>query len=96
VIIYFWSQEESFYKSGRASSVVLFDQLRSMHLCCGFPGVVTLGVSLPFEEVLQLLLSPKVAVVSYRLHFVFIFSYCNVGRWSGEVRTMVICLDIWG
>jgi hypothetical protein len=95
-MIHFWSQEEGFYSRCWASGVVLFDQLRGVYLSRGFPGVVALGVSFPFEEILQLLLSPEIAVASYCLHFVFILSYCNVGRWSGEIRTMVICLDIWG
>jgi hypothetical protein len=67
-----------------------------MYLGRGFPCVVALGITFPFEEILQFLLFPKVAMVSYRFHLVFVFSYRDVGRWSGEVRTVVICFDIWG
>jgi hypothetical protein len=67
-----------------------------MYLGRRFPRVVALGVTFPLEEILEFLLSPEIAVTSYCLHFVFIFSYRDVGRWSGEVRAVVICFDIWG
>jgi hypothetical protein len=96
VMVCLWSREEGFYSCCRASSVVLFDQLGSVHLGCGFPRIVALGVPFPFKEILQFLLFPKIAMAPYCFHLVFVFSYCNVGRRSGEVRTIVICFDVWG
>jgi len=38
-----------------------------------FPGIVTFGVALPLEEILELFSSSVTSVVPYLLHFVFRF-----------------------
>jgi hypothetical protein len=38
------------------------DLFRSMQICCRFPCVVAVWIALPFNEVLELLCSSKVAV----------------------------------
>ena len=45
-----------------------------MNLVHWFPGVVTFGVSLPFNEVLELSRLALASVVQYSLHFIFFFS----------------------
>ena len=60
--------------------MVLGDKLGRKYLVRGFPCVVCFGVSLPFDEVLQLLRSPKVAVVPDLLHLKFHFAFYHVRR----------------
>ena len=55
-----------------------------------FPGVVSLGVSLPFDQVLKNSSFPEVAVVSDGLDFVFFFPVDDVWGRSREVGS-VLC-----
>jgi hypothetical protein len=40
-----------------------------------FPGIVCLWIPLPFKEILELFVLPKVVVVSDGLHFIFRFAF---------------------
>jgi hypothetical protein len=62
--------------------VVLFDQFWGMYLRCRFPRIVTFGVPLPFEEVLQLSGASMASVTPDGLDFVLFFTSDEVGWWS--------------
>ena len=53
------------------------------------PGIVSLGVSLPFDQVLESSPSPKVAVVPNGLDFIFLFSVDDVWGRSREVGAVL-------
>jgi len=65
--------------------VVVTCQVGCMNICCGFPRVVTFGVSLPFDQILKDPVLSGVTVVPYLLHFVLRFIINQVRRRSGEV-----------
>ena len=52
-----------------------------MDLISWFPGIVALGVSLPFDEILELSRLAMTLVAKYSLHFIFFFSFNKV-RWG--------------
>jgi len=75
----------SFYPLERVAFVIKFDEVGRMDLIGIFPGIVAFGVSLPFDEVLELS-GPSITSVAFdQLHFVFRFSINQI-RWrSGEI-----------
>jgi hypothetical protein len=65
--------------------MIEFDELRRIDLIGAFPGVVTFGVALPFDQVLQCFGPPPGPMGMDLLHFVFLFSINQI-RWrSGKV-----------
>ena len=60
--------------------MVLGNKLGRKHLVRGFPCVVHFWVPLPFDEVLELLRLPKVAMVPDLLHFEFHLAFYHVRR----------------
>ena len=59
----------------------------------GFPGIVTGGISLPFDEVN--IASSLSLVRDYRFHFVFVFSFDKI-RWRTRViGSMDVVFMIW-
>jgi hypothetical protein len=76
--------------------IVLFEEFRGVQLIFRLPGVVGLRVSLPFKEILQSFVLPKVAMASDGLHFVFRFSIDKVRWGSCEIRTVGVGFDVWG
>jgi hypothetical protein len=65
--------------------VIEFDELGRMDLIGVFPGIVTFGVTLPFDQVLQGLGPPPGPMGTYLLHFIFLFPINQI-RWRlGEV-----------
>ena len=75
--------------------VILTDQLFGKDIPVIFPGVVSLGISLPFDQVLKSSPSPKPAVISDGLDFVFLFSVDDVWGWSWEVGSVLFHFSIW-
>jgi hypothetical protein len=59
-----------------------------MDLIGVFPGVVTFGVSLPFDEILQGFALPPGPMGMYLFHFVFFLAINQVWQQSGEVWSM--------
>jgi hypothetical protein len=53
-----------------------------------FPGVITFGVALPLEEILELSRPPVISVAVNLLHFIFFFALNEVRWWSGKVWAM--------
>jgi len=81
-------KEASFYPLKGIILVIKFDEVGHMDLISVFPSVIAFGISLPFDEVLELSRVSMTSVASYQLHFVFRFSINQVRRWSGEVGAM--------
>jgi hypothetical protein len=83
------------YNLRQASLVVLFQQFRCIVQGGGFPRIVCLWVSFPFEEILELFVSPKVAVASDGFHLVLRFAFDEIWRWSRKVLTVLLRLLVW-
>ena len=58
--------------------MVFLNQLRSKHVPSEFPGVVSGGISLPFDKVLEVSPLPKVTMIDDGLDFIFLFSINDV------------------
>jgi hypothetical protein len=71
-------------------------ELRCKNLVCWFPRVVGLGVALPFDQILELLLLPMVTVGTDGLHLIFFPPLHEVGGWSHKVDPVLIGLLVWG
>jgi hypothetical protein len=56
-----------------------------MQLFCWFPGVVTLGVSFPFEEISESFVLPELLMCSDVFDLVLCFALDEVRWWSREV-----------
>ena len=54
------------------------NQLRSEHVSLMFPGVVSRGVPLPFDEILEVSSLPKVAMIDDGLDLIFFLSIYDV------------------
>jgi hypothetical protein len=68
--------------------MIKFDEGWGVDLIGIFPSVVTFGVALPFDQVLQGLVLPPGPMGMYLFHFIFRFSINQVRWWSGEVGAM--------
>jgi hypothetical protein len=73
---------------------VRLDFFCCMDIRCGFPGVVCIWISFPFDEKLELLAAPEVAVLGDSFYFVFFCSFYKVWRWPCVVGPMRSCLVI--
>ena len=71
-----------------------FKQIRGVDLVSGLPRVVAFGVSLPFDEVLELPRSSMASVIQYALHFILLFPTDKVRGRSGEVWSEGCCFMI--
>ena len=76
--------------------MVLTDQLISEDITMVFPSIVCLGVSLPFDQVLQSLPSPEMAMISDGLDFIFFFSVNDIWGWPWEVGSVLFCFMVQG
>jgi len=65
--------------------MIKFDEVGRMDLIGVFPSVVTFGVSLPFDEVLEGLRLSMMSVVFDQLHLILHFSINQIRWWSGKV-----------
>ena len=69
--------------------MVFLNQLRSKHILSVFPGVVSSGISLPFDKILEVSFFPKVTMIDDGLDLIFLFSINDV--W-GRTREIVSVL----
>ncbi len=76
--------------------LIMLDNFRGMDLISWFPCVVAFGISLPFNEILELFGLSVLSVCDNSFDFVFFFSIDEVRGWSGEVWAMHSCLVIRG
>ena len=70
------------YMLKRVMLVILLEDLRGLDMLNRFLGVVTFRVSLPFDKVLQFLLSAIMLMVSNSLDFILFLIVDKVRRWS--------------
>ena len=61
-----------------------------------FPCVVRIGVSLPFDEVLELPFTPEVTVINDSLDFIFFSVFDKVRRWPRVVGPVFCSFTIRG
>ena len=61
-----------------------------------FPGVVSLGVSFPLDQVLKDLPPPEIAMISDGLDFVFFFPVDDVWGRSQEIGSVLFRLLVRG
>ena len=65
--------------------VILLDQLWGEYVSLVFPGVVSRGISLPLDEVLEVSSSPEMAVIDDGLDFVLFFPINDVWGRTREI-----------
>jgi hypothetical protein len=65
-----------------------------MYLFGRLPGVVAFGISLPFDEVLELSRSAMTSVAQYSFYLVFFFAIDKVRWGTREVWSEVRCFVI--
>jgi hypothetical protein len=83
-----------FYASQRVLAMIGLDKLWGVNLIRGFPCVVTIGVSFPFDQILKSPGSSMTSVAEDALHHIFCLAFDKV-RWrTGEVWTIGNCLMI--
>jgi hypothetical protein len=84
----FESNVACFCRFQSVSLVIEFDENGCMDLISIFPHVVTFGVALPFDEVLQHFATPPSPVAAGLFYFVFFFAINQIRGRSGEVWSM--------
>src|SRR6266851_2996699 len=78
------------------ASLVFLYQLGGLDVVDRFPGVIALGVSLPFYEILQLSFLPMTSVASDGLDLI-LFLVVDKVRWgSGVILPVFLRLYKWG
>ena len=65
--------------------MVFLDQLQSKYVSSMFPGVVSRGVSLPLDEVLEVSPLPKITVIDDGFDFILLFSINDVWGRTREI-----------
>jgi hypothetical protein len=68
--------------------MIEFDEHWGMNLISIFPSVVAFGIALPFDQILQGLVSAPGSMGMYLFHFVLCLSINQVWWWLGEVGPM--------
>src|SRR6266404_2865732 len=68
--------------------LIMLDKVGGMDLISWFPCVVALGISFPFDQVLEPFRPSELSVCDNSFDFVFFFSVNEIRRWSGEVWTV--------
>ena len=76
--------------------VILTDQSFGEDIAVIFPGVVSLGISLPFDQVLQGSPFPESSMIPDGLDFIFFFSVDDIWGWSWEVGSVLFRFMIRG
>jgi hypothetical protein len=75
--------------------VILIDQQRRMYLISRFPSVVGIWVTLPFQEVLQSLITSVMTVIDNGLHLVLRFATHDIWWRPHVVGPFLFRLLIW-
>ena len=70
--------------------VIFLNQLRSEYISLTFPGVVSRGISLPFDEILKVSPLSKIAMVDNGLDFVFFLSINDVWGRTREIVPVLV------
>jgi hypothetical protein len=77
-------------------SVIGFFQFRGEHLFLGLPHIVSRGIALPLDKVLEFAPPPKESMSHDGFHFKLLFSVDHFGWWSVIVRPVFFCFTIGG
>ena len=77
------------------TSMVFPNQLRSKYILLAFPGVVSRGIPLPFDEILEVSPLPKMAMIDDGLDFVFLFSINDVWGRTWKIVPILSSLSEW-
>ena len=72
--------------------MVFLDQLRGEYISLVFPGVVSCGISLPFDEVLKVSPLPKMTMINDGLDFILLLSINDVWGRTWEIIPILISL----
>jgi hypothetical protein len=72
------------------------DEIWGMNIIFKFPSVITGRVSLPFDQIMELLATPEVAMGHDTLHFIFFFPIDHIWGRSREVWSMSSGFSVWG
>jgi len=81
-------RSSSFYAFERKTTLISRNKVWGVDLVRGFPHVVAIGISFPFDQVLEGPGSSMTSVADNALHYIFGFSFDKVRWWSGKVRTV--------
>ena len=76
--------------------MVFSDQLWSKHVSLMFPGVVSGGISLPFDKILEVSPFPKITMIDDGLDFVFFFSINDVWGRTWKIVSVLTSFSKWG
>ena len=88
--------EGSLYTGDVIPLVILLDQFWSVDVFFRLPGVIAHGISLPFDEILQLLAMSEVSMVHDAFYFELFFSIDKVRWGTREVWSVHGVLAIGG
>ena len=75
--------------------VIPFYQVVGVYIFFRFPRVVRQWITLPFDQILKVTLTPVVSVIENGFDFVLFRVFDQVWWWSLEIRTMSGCFFIW-
>ncbi len=73
-----------------------FNKFQHVNLVSWFPGVISLRVALPFDQVLEGSRPSRMLVINYLLNLVLFCSLDKVWRWSRIIGSMCCCFTIRG
>ena len=87
-------KEPSSYMLKGVTLVIFLENLRSLDVLDGLPGVIAFGVPLPFDQILQFPSPAVTSMVSNCLDFVFFSIIDKVRRWPREVLSVLLRLFV--
>ena len=76
--------------------MVFLNQGWSEHIPLVFPGVVSCGISLPFDKILKVSSLPEIAMIDDGLDFVFLLSINDVWGRTREIVSVLTSFSKWG
>jgi hypothetical protein len=80
----------------RVFPMIGFFQFRGEHLFLGLPRIVSRGIPLPLDKVLELAPFSKELMSHDNLHFELLFSVNHFGWWAVIIGAMFFCFVIGG
>jgi hypothetical protein len=80
----------------RVSPMIGLFQFQGEHLFLRLPRIVSRGISLPLDEVLEFAPFSKEAMSHDSLHFELLFSVDHFGRWAAIIGAVLFCFVIGG
>ena len=84
------------YSGDQVMPVVSSDEVWSMHVCWAHPFVVTIGETLPLDQILELLRPPRPSMIEDVLYLLLFLPIDDIRWWSGIVGPVHWSFAIWG